>query len=72
MEIRYDPEADAMYIKFRAGEYEIGAHPFNCRYFHITFLRIMGEKFFERFGGVEIGSVKRWTIRYFLRRYQKV
>jgi uncharacterized protein YuzE len=23
MEIRYDPEADAMYIKFRAGEYEI-------------------------------------------------
>jgi len=23
MEIRYDPEADAMYIKFREGEYEI-------------------------------------------------
>ena len=23
MEIRYDPEADAMYIKFRDGDYEI-------------------------------------------------
>ena len=23
MEIRYDPEADAMYIKFREGDYEI-------------------------------------------------